>query len=562
MDQKSVIAAIAMSSAVIVLWSLFFVPEQPTKKQLLAEKQKIENTEAPAIEKTEIVKEISRDQALKESERILFENENIKGSISLTGGQIDDLEFKKYKKELNGEDNVILLNPKINKNGYYVETGWAISNKNIDVPNSKSIWTVEGNRKLTPNAPVKLIWLNNQNITFEKEISIDDKYLFKVKQTVKNNTDKIYNFYPYGQIVRNKIPEITNFFILHEGPLGVFTTSDGNTELIEKDYDDIQDKSFTVNADAGFLGITDKFWITSIIPQENSKFRANFDFKNKFLTNFIETEATEVGANETKSNEIKILLAAKEVRVIDEYSEQLKIEKLDLIIDWGILYFLTRPMWSALDFFYQLLGNYGLAIIAVTVCTRILLFPLAQLSFKSMSRMKLLTPEIQRIKDLHKNDKKQIQVEMMQLYRREKINPMSGCLPIIPMVFLFFALYKVLFVTLDSRFKPFYGYLTDLSSRDPSSLFNLFGLISWTPPDFLLIGWLPLFFGITMWVQQKLNPPPSDPVQQKIFAFFPLFLTVILAPFPSGLLLYWCTNNLLQMGQQYLVLRMTKVKTS
>ncbi len=562
MDQKSVIAAIAMSSAVIVLWSLFFVPEKPTKKQLLAEKQKVENTEAPAIEKTEIVREISRDQAMEESERILFENENIKGSISLTGGQIDDLEFKKFKKKQGGEENVVLLNPRKSKDGYYVETGWAISNKNIDVPNSKSIWTIEGNKKLTPYAPVKLIWLNNQNIIFEKEISIDDKYLFTIKQTVKNNTDKIYNFYPYGQIVRNEIPEITNFFILHEGPLGVFTTTDGNTELIEKDYDDIQDKSFTINADAGFLGITDKFWITSIIPQENSKFRANFDFKNKFLTNFIETEATEIGANETKSNEIKILLAAKEVRVIDEYANQLKIEKLDLIIDWGILYFLTRPMWSALDFFYQLLGNYGLAIIAVTICTRILLFPLAQLSFKSMSRMKLLTPEIERIKNLHKDDKKKIQVEMMELYRREKINPMSGCLPLIPMIFLFFCLYKVLFVTIDSRFKPFYGYLTDLSSRDPSSLFNLFGLINWTPPDFLLIGWLPLFFGLSMWAQQKLNPPPSDPMQKKLFAFFPLLLTVILAPFPSGLLLYWCTNNILQMGQQYLVLRMTKVKTT
>ncbi len=562
MDQKSVIAAIAMSSAVIVLWSLFFVPEKPTKKQLLAEKQKVENTETPEIERTEIIKEISREQALQESERVLFENENIKGSISLTGGQIDDLEFKKFKKTQDGEENVILLNPRKSKDGYYVETGWAISNKNIDVPNSKSIWTVEGNKKLTIDTPIKLVWSNDQNLKFEKEISIDDKYLFTIKQSIKNNTNKIYNFYPYGQIVRNKIPEITNFFILHEGPLGVFSTSDGNTELVEKDYDDIQDKSFSINADAGFLGVTDKFWITTILPQKNSKFRANFDFKNKFLTNFIETEATEIGANETKFNEIKILLAAKEVKVIDQYSEQLNIEKLDLIIDWGILYWLTRPMWSALDFFYQLLGNYGLAIIAVTICTRILLFPLAQLSFKSMSRMKLLTPEIERIKNLHKDDKKKIQVEMMELYRRERINPMSGCLPLIPMIFLFFCLYKVLFVTIDSRFKPFYGYLTDLSSRDPSSLFNLFGLINWTPPDFLLIGWLPLFFGLSMWAQQKLNPPPSDPMQKKLFAFFPVLLTVILAPFPSGLLLYWCTNNVLQMGQQYLVLRMTKVKTT
>ncbi len=562
MEQKNLIATIALSSAIIVLWALFMTPDKPSKEQILAEKDKIQNAETPEIERTETIKEISREQALQESERVLFENENIKGSISLTGGQIDDLEFKKFKKTQDGEENVILLNPRKSKDGYYVETGWAISNKNIDVPNSKSIWTVEGNKKLTIDTPIKLVWSNDQNLKFEKEISIDDKYLFTIKQSIKNNTNKIYNFYPYGQIVRNKIPEITNFFILHEGPLGVFSTSDGNTELVEKDYDDIQDKSFSINADAGFLGVTDKFWITTILPQKNSKFRANFDFKNKFLTNFIETEATEIGANETKFNEIKILLAAKEVKVIDQYSEQLNIEKLDLIIDWGILYWLTRPMWSALDFFYQLLGNYGLAIIAVTICTRILLFPLAQLSFKSMSRMKLLTPEIERIKNLHKDDKKKIQVEMMELYRREKINPMSGCLPLIPMIFLFFCLYKVLFVTIDSRFKPFYGYLTDLSSRDPSSLFNLFGLINWTPPDFLLIGWLPLFFGLSMWAQQKLNPPPSDPMQKKLFAFFPVLLTVILAPFPSGLLLYWCTNNVLQMGQQYLVLRMTKVKTT
>ena len=330
---------------------------------------------------------------------------------------------------------------------------------------------------------------------------------------------------------------------------------------MEKDYDDIQDKSYSTNADRGFVGITDKFWITSLIPQENRKFRADFDYKNKFRTNFIETNATEIGANETKSNEIKILLAAKEVRVIDEYAKNLNIEKLDLVIDWGYLYFLTKPMWFALDYFFKLLGNYGLAIIAVTVCIRIALFPLAQMSFKSMSRMKLLQPEMTRIKELHKGDKMKLQQEMMALYKREKVNPLSGCLPILPMIFIFFALYKVLFVTLDGRHKPFFGYLKDLSERDPTSMFNLFGLINWTPPDFLLIGALPLFFGLTMWLQQKLNPAPPDPIQAKIFMFFPIFLTVILAPFPSGLLLYWCANNVLQMLQQYIVMRQTKIKT-
>jgi len=560
MDTKNIIAAISLSAAVIILYSLFFAPPPPNPKQVKSEKNKVtQNTsggDAPSLELSEETIKISREEALKEVKRILFENENIKGSISLTGGKIDDLEFKKFKEKLNGENNVTLLNPNKVKNGYYVETGWATTNKNIDVPNSKSIWEIEGNNKLTPNTPIKLIWLNNQNIKFEKEISIDNQYLFTVKQNIINDSEKTYNFYPYGQIIRNEIPEITNFFILHEGPLGVF-----DSELVEKDYDDIQDKSYSINADKGFVGITDKFWITSLIPQENRKFRADFDYKNKFRTNFIETNATEVRANEAKSSEIKILLAAKEVRVIDEYAKNLNIEKLDLVIDWGYLYFLTKPMWFALDYFFKLLGNYGLAIIAVTVCIRIALFPLAQMSFKSMSRMKLLQPEMTRIKELHKGDKMKLQQEMMALYKREKVNPISGCLPILPMIFIFFALYKVLFVTLDGRHKPFFGYLKDLSERDPTSMFNLFGLINWTPPDFLLIGALPLFFGLTMWLQQKLNPAPPDPIQAKIFMFFPIFLTVILAPFPSGLLLYWCANNVLQMLQQYIVMRQTKIKT-
>tara|TARA_B100002051_G_scaffold155055_1_gene146599 strand:+ start:407 stop:2089 length:1683 start_codon:yes stop_codon:yes gene_type:complete len=559
MDLKNILAAISLSAAVIIIYSLFFAPPPPDPKQPKVEKDKIsENTytDAPSLDQNEEAIKISRQEALEEGERILFENENIKGSISLIGSKIDNLEFKKFKEKLNGRKNVTLLNPSKVKSGYYVETGWATTNKNIDVPNSKTIWATSGNNKLMPNKPIKLIWLNDQNIKFEKEISIDNQYLFTVKQTITNNSDKKYNFYPYGQIIRNEIPEITNFFILHEGPLGVF-----DSELVEKDYDDIQEKSFSINADRGFCGITDKFWITSLIPQKNRKFRADFDYKNKFRTNFIETSATEIGANETKSNEIKILLAAKEVRVIDEYAKKLNIEKLDLVIDWGYLYFLTKPMWFALDYFFKLLGNYGLAIIAVTVCIRIALFPLAQMSFKSMSRMKLLQPEMTRLKEVHKADKMKLQQEMMALYKREKVNPMSGCLPILPMIFIFFALYKVLFVTLDGRHKPFYGYLKDLSERDPTSVFNLFGLINWTPPDFLLIGALPLFFGLTMWVQQKLNPAPPDPVQAKIFMFFPIFLTVILAPFPSGLLLYWCANNLLQMLQQYIVMRQTKVKT-
>ena len=559
MDTKNVIAAISLSAAVIILYGLFFAPPPPDPKQIQSkENTTIETTtsDAPSLDQNEETLKISRNEALKVNERILFENDNIKGSISLTGSTIDNLEFKKFKKTLNEDGNVTLLNPSKVQNGYYVETGWATTNKNIDVPNAKSIWKIEGNNKLTSNSPIKLIWSNDQNIKFEKKISIDNQYLFTVNQTIINNSEKTYNFYPYGQIIRNEIPEITNFFILHEGPLGVF-----NSELVEKDYDDIQEKPYSINADKGWLGITDKYWITSLIPQENRKFKSVFDYKNKFRANFIETNATEIGANETKSNEIKILVAAKEVRIIDSYAKNLNIEKLDLVIDWGFLYMLTRPMWFALDYFFKLLGNYGLAIIAVTVCIRIALFPLAQLSFRSMSRMKLLQPEMTRLKELHKGDKMKLQQEMMALYKREKVNPMSGCLPILPMIFVFFALYKVLFVTLDGRHEPFYGWIKDLSERDPTSVFNLFGLIPWDPPSFLLIGAWPIAMGLSMFIQQKLNPTPPDPIQAKIFMFFPLFLTVILAPFPSGLVIYWTVNNCLQMLQQYLVMRKTKVKT-
>ncbi len=559
MDTKNVIAAISLSAAVIILWGLFFIPEpQPLdQKKIVEQKNKIENSEAPSLEDNDEVIKISRKEAIGKSKRIYFENNNIKGSISLIGARIDDLEFKKFKETLNGNKNITLLNPKKVQNGYYVETGWATTSKNIDVPNAESIWEIEGNTKLTPNSPVKLVWLNDQKIKFEKKIRIDEQYLFTVKQSIINNSQKTYNFYPYGQIIRNEIPEITNFFILHEGPHGVF-----NSELVEKDYDDIQDKPYSINADRGWLGITDKYWITTLIPQENRKFRGDFDYKNKFRTNFIETKATEVGANENKSNEIKILVAAKEVRIIDDYAEKLNIEKLDLVIDWGILYFLTRPMWFALDYFYKLLGNYGLSIIAVTICIRIALFPLAQVSFKSMSRMKLLQPEMTRLKELHKGDKMELQRATMSLYKRERVNPLSGCLPILPMIFVFFALYKVLFVTLDGYHKPFYGWISDLSSRDPTSIFNLFGLIPWDPPSFLIIGAWPVAMGATMWLQQKMNPAPPDPVQAKIFMFFPIFLTVILAPFPAGLVIYWTANNCLQMGQQYIVMRGTKIKTN
>ena len=559
MDTKNVIAAISLSAAVIILYSLFFAPAVVDQKDISNDKKitsENSSTDAPSLVQEEETIKISRNDALKENERVLFENDKIRGSISLIGSSIDDLTFKNYTNTLNGDDNVILLNPKQSNNGYYVETGWATTNKNIDLPNSKSLWSIEGSNKLTPSSPVVLSWTNSQNIKFLKEISIDKQYLFNIKQTIINSSDKTYNFYPYGQIIRNVAPDVTNFYILHEGLIGVF-----DDQLVEEDYDDIEEKKYSKNAQSGWLGITDKYWLTSLIPEKDKSFRSDFDYKNKFRANFIETNATEVGANETKSNSIRVIIAAKEVNVIDGYAESENINKFDLAIDWGWFYFIVKPLFFAIQYFFNLAGNFGIAIIMITACIRLAFFPLANYSFRSMAKMKVLQPEMTRLKELHKEDKMKLQQEMMALYKREKVNPISGSLPIFIQIAFFFAIYKVFFVTIEMRHQPFFGWIKDLSERDPTSIFNLFGLIPWDPPSFLLIGVWPCLMGVSMWMQQKLNPTPPDPVQAKIFMFFPLFLTVILAPFPAGLVIYWTINNILTMAQQYIIIKRTTVKT-
>ncbi|MDC2991689.1 membrane protein insertase YidC [Candidatus Pelagibacter sp.] len=558
MDSKNTIAAIALSSAVIVLWALFFVPEKSTLDQNIVEKEKIEQSgDAPSLEQKETQITISRDDALKESERIQFENDNIIGSISLKGASIDDLTFKNYKVTLDNEQRVTLLGPRNIKEGYLIDSGFVTSDKNIDVPNSDTIWSIEGNNKLTDGSPIKLSWSNEQGLKFEKIISLDDKYLFTVKQKIINESNNKYDFYSYGQIIRNEIPEIIDFLILHEGLIATL-----DDELIEEDYDDIQEKKFTKIANKGWLGISDKYWITSLIPPKDKEFKTTFDYKNKFRANFISTDPLALNEKSSIEEELQIIVAAKRVDVIDGYAEKLNIDKFDLVIDWGFLYFITKPLFYGIDYFFKLLGNYGLAIIAITICIRLVFFPLANFSFKSMAKMKVLQPEMVRLKELHKNDKMKLQQEMMALYKKEKVNPMSGCLPILVQIPVFFALYKVLFVTIEMRQMPFYGWIHDLSERDPTSIFNIFGLLPYDVPSFLVIGAWPVAMGVSMWVQQKLNPAPTDPMQAKIFAFFPLFLTVILAPFPSGLVIYWTVNNILTMAQQVFIMRRTTVKTT
>jgi len=564
MDNKNILFAISLSAAVIILWTLVFIPPPEEIKQNKINQEQVKQEQAqkssdtPSLDQNENFTKLTRKEALTENERVPFENNSVVGSISLKGAAIDDLTFKEYNVELNGNEKVILLNPRNVEDGYFIESGFVTTNKNIDIPNSNTVWGVEGNKKLTNNSPIKLTWTNSQGITFEKHISLDDQFLFTVKQKIINSSDKTYNFYSYGQIIRNRIPSsISGFYILHEGFLSVL-----DDQLIEEDYDDIQEKKFTQTAQEGFLGISDKFWIASVIPPRSKEFKITFDYKNKFRANYISTKGIEVGANGSIEEEIQIIIAAKRVNAIDYYAESLNINKFDLVIDFGILYFLTKPLWFAIDYFFKLCGNYGVAIILITVCIRLLFFPLASYSFRSMGKMKLLQPEMIRLKELHKDDKVKLQQEMMALYKKEKVNPMSGCLPILVQIPVFFALYKVLFVTIEMRHQPFFGWIKDLSDKDPTTVFNLFGLIPWDPPSFLIIGAWPIAMGLSMYIQQKLNPAPPDPIQAKIFKFFPLFLTVILAPFPSGLVIYWTFNNLLTLIQQYYIQRTMTIKTT
>jgi len=558
MDTKNIIAAISLSIAIIVLWSLFFQPVPDDSTGLSeSEKKLLNSSDMPTIDNEKKDEILSRNDALQLSERIYFENESIKGSISLKGAAIDDLTFKKFKEKLESDEKVVLLNPKDTSLGYYVESGWVTSNTNIDLPDNNSLWRVDGNSKLSEKNDVKIIWENKQGLIFEKIISIDNQYLFTVKQNIKNRTKNIYNFYPYGQIIRKELPEIIDFFILHEGPIGVF-----DQQLVEKDYKDIIDKKFSKNANEGFLGITDKYWLTSLIPEKNKKFRADFEYKEKFKVNFVETEPIEIQPNGQINSEIKIIIAAKEVGVIDGYNDSLNLTKFDLVIDWGWFYWIVKPLFFLNDYFFKLAGNYGIAIILITVCLRLAFFPLNNYAFKSMSKMKVLQPEMARLKEVHKDDKMKLQQAMMQLYKKEGVNPVSGCLPILISIPFFFAIYKMLFVTIEMRHQPFFGWIKDLSEKDPTSIFNLFGLIPWDPPSFMIIGALPILMGLTMWLQQKLNPAPQDEIQKKIFMFFPLFLTIILAPFPSGLVLYWTANNILTMAQQYVIMKKTTVKTA
>lgn len=561
-NQKNIIAAIALSSAVIVLYSLFFIPEQPSKDKILAEKEKIESAETPKIEKTVIKKDISRQDAIKSSKRIVFENDSIIGSISLTnGGAIDDFKFKKYNKVLGGEEKIILLNPADTKDGYFLNTGWATNDK-IDVPKPNTIWKTKSNAKLTPNNPVTIFYDNNQGIIFERTISIDNNYLFKINQKVINNSTSTFKLYPYGIIHRNNLPEdLTDFYILHEG-VSLILNED---EIEEIDYSEIKEKKYSREANSGFYLIGDKYWMTSIIPPQDRKFRLDFDYSTKYRSSYIDTAGYELGPNSTIKHSIQSLIGAKEISLIDKYDDDLKVANLDLIVNYGIMYWVVRPLWVVLDYLFKFTSNYGYSIILLTILIRLVFFPLNQFSMRSMAAIKALTPQMNLIKDKYKSDKQQQQKEIMKLYKVNKVNPAASCLPILIQIPIFFSLYKLLLLDLSMRHAPFIWIWEDLAAKDPLSLFNLFGLLPYNVPSFLEIGLLPVMMGGSMWLQMRLSPQATGndqmaQMQQKMFKFFPLILTVILAGFASGLVLYWTCTNLLTILQQWYLNKTIKVK--
>ena len=563
MDLKNIIAAIALSAAVIVLYGLFFAPspEQLSKSNKIQQNEIVENNDIPSLEDKVEVKTISRQEALNSSQRITFENEFIKGSISLNGGLIDDLELKTYNKILDSKNKIQLLNPASINEGYTFNTGWA-TKSDVRTPNSNTEWKVDGSKTLTPSNPVKLFYVNDKNIRFEREIAIDNKYLFSVKQTVINQSDISFKLYPYATINRNNLPsDLTDFYILHEG----YTLISGDS-LEEVDYDDVEEKKFSTEGTTGVLIQGDKYWMTSIIPEQGRKFRFDLKYNDKYMASYIDLKGYEVRPNTVVEHNVKSLIGAKEIDQINKYKDDLKIEKLDLIVNYGVLYFIIVPMHKILSYFFNFTGNYGYAIILLTILVRIVFFPLNQYSMKSMGKMKSLGPEIENLKTRFKDDKQQLQKEMMKLYKVNGVNPASSCFPILIQIPIFFSLYKLLLLDLAMRHSPFIWVWKDLSAKDPLTIFNLFGLLPYSVPSFLEIGLLPVLMGSSMWLQMKLSPQPSgsddmQKMQKKIFMFMPLFLTVILAPFAAGLILYWVCTNILTIIQQYVINRSIKVKS-
>jgi YidC/Oxa1 family membrane protein insertase len=502
----------------------------------------------------------TRDAALAEQPRVKIDTPRLHGSIDLLGARLDDLTLANYHETVDPKSpEVVLLSPPGTQDPYLAEFGWVAAGPDAKVPGPQTRWTETGGQ-LTPTNPVTLTWDNGQGLLFTRTISIDPNYMFTVRDAVRNNGTDPVKLLPYGLISRTGTPHVAGYYILHEGLIGYLGGS-----LQEVKYSSLNPGTpIDYTSNGGWLGFTDKYWLTSLIPPQNEAVKARFTHTvdagvDRYQTDYLGPEVT-VAPDGTAESSARFFAGAKEVNLLDAYKDS-GIPLFDRAIDFGWFYFLTKPIFLVLQFFYEIIGNFGLAILLLTLCVKLLFFPLANKSYNAMSKMKLLQPEIQKMRERFPDDKARQQQEMMALYKRVGANPLAGCLPIVIQIPVFFALYKVLFVTIEMRHAPFFGWIHDLSAPDPTSFANLFGLLPFTPPvnlpivgSILMIGAWPLVMGWTMFLQQKLNPQPVDPVQARMFMLLPIVFTFMLAGFPAGLVIYWAWNNLLSIGQQWAIM--------
>ena len=561
MNNQNLLLAVVLSMAVLFGFDFFFGTNKTVQKENTITNQTANENEKPPTFDTETptIKSqpslYSKQNNGYKEKRINFKAKRIEGSINLYGATIDEIILSDYFETIKKERKIRLLQSENSASPYFLRMGWASTDKKLILPNKDSLW--KSANKINSNDPLEIEWTSNQGLKIKRKISFDENFMITVEDIVLNQTGNAIELTNYSYIRRkNHTPE-NKFFILHEGPLGVF-----NDTLKEFSYEDFEEQSIIESSTNGWVGYTDHYWQVAIFPDTDEPFKAEVrkikNSSNSIQIDFINDNLKTIKPGETLAVKSYVFAGAKEVPLIDNYIKTLNVNKLDLSVDFGWFYFLTKPLFYALNFLSVLFSNFGVGIIILTIFIRILLFPLANKSFKSMNAMRILTPEIQRVRERYKDDRNKMNQEMFALYREKKINPAAGCLPILIQIPIFFALYKVLFVSIEMRHAPFFGWIKDLSAPDPTSIFNLFGLIPWDPPMFLTIGIWPLLMGLTMYLQQKINPPPPDPIQAKVFMMLPFIFTFLLATFPSGMVVYWTVNNILSIGQQYILLKKQK----
>ncbi|MCC8399721.1 MAG: membrane protein insertase YidC [Rickettsia endosymbiont of Platyusa sonomae] len=550
-------AAIVLSLGIIFGWQYFY--DKP-RLQKLEQQNKIYNKQVQELKKKNIqVATPEEAESLISTKRIRINSELLSGSIALKGLRFDDLILLKYKQDLSPDSKpVVLFAHSQSEEAYFAEIGWFNKDSSIILPDSETLWQAD-NDQLTPTNPVNLSWINKDGVKFLVTISMDSNYLFTIDQTTVNDSKEPISVQYYGLINRKYIGKEKSVNILHQGPIGVI---DGR--LKEHSFDDLKDKKTEKfpQTVVDWVGITDKYWLASLIPDKANMYSSNFNYaiKNgveKYQVDFISsTHTIEVGQKLTISQ--RLFAGAKKVDLLDKYEKQYNIKLFDRAIDFGWFYIITKPVFNAMNFFYHYVGNFGISILIVTVIIKLLMFTLANKSYRSMKRMKNIQPEVERIRALYADDKMRLNQEVMALYKREKVNPLAGCLPIIVQIPVFFSIYKVLYVTIEMRQAPFFGWIKDLSAPDPTSIFNLFGLLPFACPSFLMIGVWPIFMALTMFLQQRMSPEPADPIQAQVMKFMPLVFLVMFSSFPAGLLIYWSWNNILSIIQQYYINKLDK----